>query len=81
VDSFERKGPCGTKEIGKGCTCTVLGAVAHAVANATGVWSRICQSRRRKSCRPSAPADLFRERSARRCQALALYKSRGAVDG
>jgi 4-hydroxybenzoyl-CoA reductase alpha subunit/xanthine dehydrogenase E subunit len=38
VDSYEPEGPFGAKEIGEGCTCTVLGAVAHAIANATGVW-------------------------------------------
>ena len=38
VDSYEPEGPFGAKEIGEGSTCTVLGAVAHAIANATGVW-------------------------------------------
>jgi 4-hydroxybenzoyl-CoA reductase alpha subunit/xanthine dehydrogenase E subunit len=38
VDSYEPEGPFGAKEIGEGCTCTVLGSVAHAIANATGVW-------------------------------------------
>jgi len=28
----------GAKEIGEGSTLPVLGAVAHAIANATGVW-------------------------------------------
>ena len=28
----------GAKEIGEGTTLPVLGAVAHAIANATGVW-------------------------------------------
>ena len=28
----------GAKEIGEGSTLLVLGAVAHAIANATGVW-------------------------------------------
>ncbi|MFQ5424964.1 MAG: molybdopterin-dependent oxidoreductase [Phycisphaerae bacterium] len=38
VDSYEPRGPFGAKEIGEGSTLPVLGAVAHAVANATGVW-------------------------------------------
>ena len=33
-----RCGPFGAKEIGEGSTLPVLGAVAHAIANATGVW-------------------------------------------
>ncbi len=38
VDSYEPAGPYGAKEIGEGSTLPVLGAVAHAIANATGVW-------------------------------------------
>jgi len=38
VDSYEPRGPYGAKEIGEGSTLPVLGAVAHAIANATGVW-------------------------------------------
>jgi CO/xanthine dehydrogenase Mo-binding subunit len=38
VDSYEPRGPYGAKEIGEGTTLPVLGAVAHAIANATGVW-------------------------------------------
>jgi len=38
VDSYEPEGPYGAKEVGEGCTSPVLGAVAHAIANATGVW-------------------------------------------
>jgi CO/xanthine dehydrogenase Mo-binding subunit len=38
VDSYEPGGPFGAKEIGEGSTLPVLGAVAHAIANATGVW-------------------------------------------
>ncbi len=38
VDSYEPNGPFGAKEIGEGSTLPVLGAVAHAIANATGVW-------------------------------------------
>ena len=37
-DSYEPRGPFGAKEIGEGSTLPVLGAVAHAIANATGVW-------------------------------------------
>ena len=33
-----RRGPFGAKEISEGSTLPVLGAVAHAIANATGVW-------------------------------------------
>jgi 4-hydroxybenzoyl-CoA reductase subunit alpha len=38
VDSYEPRGPYGAKEIGEGSTLPVLGAVAHAIACATGVW-------------------------------------------
>ena len=38
VDSYEPAGPFGAKEIGEGSTLPVLGAVTHAIANATGVW-------------------------------------------
>lgn len=38
VDSYEERGPFGAKEIGEGSTLPVLGAVAHAIAHATGVW-------------------------------------------
>ncbi|MBM4108037.1 MAG: 2Fe-2S iron-sulfur cluster binding domain-containing protein [Phycisphaerae bacterium] len=38
VESYEPRGPFGAKEIGEGATLPVLGAVAHAIANATGVW-------------------------------------------
>jgi 4-hydroxybenzoyl-CoA reductase alpha subunit/xanthine dehydrogenase E subunit len=38
VESYEPEGPYGAKEIGEGSTLPVLGAVAHAIANATGVW-------------------------------------------
>jgi 4-hydroxybenzoyl-CoA reductase subunit alpha len=68
VDSYEPGGPFGAKEIGEGCTCTVLGAVAHAVANATGVWvkdlpitpEKILKAIRAKQSVPeavSAPSD------------------------
>ncbi|MFO0838460.1 MAG: molybdopterin-dependent oxidoreductase [Phycisphaerae bacterium] len=40
VDSYEPRGPFGAKEIGEGSTLPVLAAVAHAIANATGVWIR-----------------------------------------
>lgn len=38
VDSHEPEGPYGAKEIGEGSTLPVLGAIGHAVAQATGVW-------------------------------------------
>lgn len=38
VDSYEPEGPFGAKEIGEGATLPVLGAVAHAIAQAAGVW-------------------------------------------
>ncbi len=38
VDSHEPEGPFGAKEVGEGATLPVLAAVAHAIANATGVW-------------------------------------------
>ncbi len=40
VESYEPEGPYGAKEIGEGATLPVLAAVAHAIANATGVWIR-----------------------------------------
>ncbi|MHC4660594.1 MAG: molybdopterin cofactor-binding domain-containing protein [Planctomycetota bacterium] len=38
VDSYEPEGPYGAKEIGEGSTVPVLGAIAHAIKNATGIW-------------------------------------------
>jgi 4-hydroxybenzoyl-CoA reductase alpha subunit len=38
VESFEPEGPYGAKEVGEGATLPVLASVAHAIANATGVW-------------------------------------------
>ena len=38
VDSYEPRGPVGATEIGEGSTLPVVGAVAHAIGNATGVW-------------------------------------------
>jgi len=38
VDSYEPEGPYGAKEVGEGATLPVLAAVAHAIADATGVW-------------------------------------------
>ena len=38
VDSFEPEGPYGAKEVGEGATLPILASVAHAIANATGVW-------------------------------------------
>ncbi len=38
VDSYEPQGPYGAKEVGEGATLPVLAAVAHAIANAAGVW-------------------------------------------
>ncbi len=40
VDSYEPAGPFGAKEIGEGSTLPVLGAVANAIADATGVRIR-----------------------------------------
>ncbi len=40
VDSYEPEGPFGAKEIGEGSSLPVLGAIGHAIANATGVWIR-----------------------------------------
>jgi 4-hydroxybenzoyl-CoA reductase subunit alpha len=40
VDSYEPEGPYGAKEVGEGATLPVLAAVAHAIAQATGVWVR-----------------------------------------
>ena len=38
VDSYEAEGPYGAKEVGEGATVPILGAVAHAIKDATGVW-------------------------------------------
>jgi len=38
VDSYEPEGPYGAKEVGEGAILPVLPALAHAIANATGVW-------------------------------------------
>ncbi|MFH1313651.1 MAG: molybdopterin cofactor-binding domain-containing protein [Candidatus Eisenbacteria bacterium] len=38
VDSYEPEGPFGAKEVGEGSTLPVMGAVAHAIAQAAGVW-------------------------------------------
>ena len=38
VESYEPEGPYGAKEVGEGATLPVLAAVAHAIANAAGVW-------------------------------------------
>jgi 4-hydroxybenzoyl-CoA reductase alpha subunit len=40
VDSYEPEGPFGAKEVGEGASLPVMGAIAHAIANATGVWIR-----------------------------------------
>jgi len=37
IDSYEPAGPFGAKEVGEGATLPVLGAIANAVADATGV--------------------------------------------
>jgi 4-hydroxybenzoyl-CoA reductase subunit alpha len=64
VDSYEPRGPFGAKEIGEGSTLPVLGAVAHAIANATGVWikdlpitpEKIVKALRAKRAQPEAVA-------------------------
>jgi 4-hydroxybenzoyl-CoA reductase subunit alpha len=38
VESYEPEGPYGAKEVGEGATLPILASVAHAIANATGVW-------------------------------------------
>ena len=38
IEGSEPRGPFGAKEIGEGSTLPVLGAAAHAIANATGIW-------------------------------------------
>jgi 4-hydroxybenzoyl-CoA reductase subunit alpha len=37
VESYEPRGPFGAKEVGEGATLPVLGAIANAIRNATGV--------------------------------------------
>ena len=41
VKSYEPRGPFGAKEVGEGATLPVMGALANAVYDATGV--RICE--------------------------------------
>jgi len=62
VDSYEPRGPYGAKEVGEGSTLPVLGAVAHAIANATGVWMsrhdrlgtlQVCGLTLGRVCRPT----------------------------
>lgn len=38
VDSYDGAGPYGAKEVSEGPSVAVLGAISHAIANATGVW-------------------------------------------
>ena len=38
VESYEEEGPYGAKEVGEGATVPILGAVAHAIKDATGCW-------------------------------------------
>ena len=38
VESYEPEGPFGAKEVGEGATLPILASVAHAIADATGVW-------------------------------------------
>ncbi|UCG87640.1 MAG: molybdopterin-dependent oxidoreductase [Gemmatimonadota bacterium] len=52
VDSYEPEGPFGAKEVGEGATLPVLGAIANAVADATG--ARICDL-------PLTPERVLRE--------------------
>jgi 4-hydroxybenzoyl-CoA reductase subunit alpha len=63
VDSYEPRGPFGAKEIGEGSTLPVLGAVAHAIANATGVWIKdlpITPEKILKALRQKESADASR---------------------
>ncbi len=62
VDSYEPRGPFGAKEIGEGSTLPVLGAVAHAIANATGVWIKDL---------PITPEKILRALSEKRMSAEA----------
>ena len=38
VESYEPRGPFGAKEVGEGSMLPVLGAIANAIHDATGVW-------------------------------------------
>ena len=72
VDSYEPRGPFGAKEIGEGSTLPVLGAVAHAIANATGVWikdlpitpEKILDAMRQKDKGGSAPGTRKKDKKA-----------------
>jgi 4-hydroxybenzoyl-CoA reductase subunit alpha len=57
VDSYEPEGPYGAKEVGEGSTLPVLAAVAHAIANATGVWVKEL---------PITPEKILRARAAKK---------------
>jgi len=76
VDSYEPRGPFGAKEIGEGSTLPVLGAVAHAIANATGVWikdlpitpEKILNALRERRCAPKIEgrSSKFKVQSAKK---------------
>jgi len=73
VDSYEPRGPFGAKEIGEGSTLPVLGAVAHAIANATGVWIKDL---------PITPEKILRALREKEChQAIAVEKAAGMATG
>lgn len=38
VDSYEPRGPFGAKEVGEGSILPVMGAIANAIHDATGIW-------------------------------------------
>lgn len=38
IRTCEPRGPLGATGIGEGATFSILGAVAHGIANATGMW-------------------------------------------
>jgi len=73
VNSYEPRGPFGAKEIGEGSTLPVLGAVAHAIANATGVWIKDL---------PITPEKILRALRGKECrQAIAAEKPAGIATG
>jgi 4-hydroxybenzoyl-CoA reductase subunit alpha len=71
VESFEPRGPFGAKEVGEGSLVPVLGAIANAVHDATGVWmrelpitpERILAALGAKRERPREPGRQERERN------------------
>ncbi len=60
VDSYEPRGPFGAKEVGEGSILPVMGAIANAIHDATGVWVKelpITPERILRALKENRPAD------------------------